>query len=74
MMDSGAPIDHLSLDDVRRLVIEIKPKTAILTHFGMTMWRNKPWELAKQMSDDTGIHVVAAWDGMTSDLAQLDLL
>lgn len=72
MLDSGIPVDHLSLEDVRQLIIEIQPKTAILTHFGMTMWRNKPWELAKQLSSDTGVQVISAWDGMTFDLAQLD--
>jgi hypothetical protein len=47
-------------------------KIAILTHFGMTMWRAKPWELAKKLSEETGISVIAARDGLKFDLAQLE--
>lgn len=65
------PIDHLSLPEARQIIEEIKPKAAILTHFGMTMWRAKPWELAKQLSEETGITVIAARDGMKFDLGQL---
>lgn len=71
-LEPGAPIDHLSLPEARQIIERIKPKTAILTHFGMTMWRAKPWELAKQLSEDIGITVIAARDGMKFDLAQLD--
>jgi hypothetical protein len=37
----------------------------------MTMWRAKPWELAKKLTDETGILVIAARDGMRFDLARL---
>ncbi|MFB0556499.1 MAG: MBL fold metallo-hydrolase [Dehalococcoidia bacterium] len=67
----GAPIDHLSLPEAKGIIEEIKPKTAILTHFGMTMWRAKPWELAQKLTMETGITVIAARDGMRFDLAQL---
>ena len=65
-------VEHLSVSDAKRIIIEIKPKVAILTHFGMTMWRAKPWEIAQKLSQDTGIRVVAARDGMRFDLSQLD--
>lgn len=67
----GAPIDHLSLPEAKGIIEEIKPKTAILTHFGMTMWRAKPWELAQKLTMETGITVIAARDGMRFALAQL---
>jgi len=70
-LDPGAPVDHLSLPEAKKIIEEIKPKAAILTHFGMTMWRAKPWELAKQLTDETGISVIAARDGMRFDLAQV---
>ena len=41
---------------------------AILTHFGMTMHRAKPWELAQQLSQETGVEVRAASDGTTFEL------
>jgi len=65
-------IDHLSLPDAEHIIMEIKPKVAILTHFGMTMWRAKPWEIAERLSQQTRVKVLAARDGMRFDLSQLD--
>jgi ribonuclease BN (tRNA processing enzyme) len=70
-LNPGAPIDHLSLPEARSIIEEVKPKVAILTHFGMTMWRARPWELAEKLTNKTGIRVIAARDGMKFDLAQL---
>ena len=61
-------IQHLTLDDARRLIGQIRPRLAILTHFGMTMHRAKPWELAQQLSQETGVEVRAASDGATFEL------
>lgn len=72
-LQGGGPpqIQHLCLADVRQLLQEIKPRVAVMTHFGMTMLRARPWELAERLSDETGVRVIAARDGMTLDLAQL---
>ena len=66
------PLDHLCLPEAKSIIEEIKPKIAILTHFGMTMWRARPWELARKLSDETGVSVIAARDGMKFDLARLE--
>ena len=58
-------IDHLSLPEALEIIQAVKPKLAVLTHFGMTMLRGKPWELAAQASEKLGIRIVAADDGMT---------
>jgi len=68
----GAPLDHLSLPDARSIIERLRPKAAILTHFGMTMWRAKPWELAEKLTQETGITVIAARDGLKFDLAELE--
>jgi ribonuclease BN (tRNA processing enzyme) len=65
-------VAHLAIPDVERLVAEIKPKVAILTHFGMMVWHAHPWEIAASLSEKTGIKVVAARDGMKFELSQLD--
>lgn len=70
-MGSG-PVDHLSVPEAKRIITELKPKVAILTHFGMTLWKAKPWEVAQRLSEETGVRVLAARDGMRFDLAQLD--
>jgi len=69
---ANPPADHLTVSDVSRIVTEVKPKVAILTHFGMSMWRARPWEIAQRLSQETGVRVVAARDGMRFDLSQLD--
>lgn len=61
-------IEHLTLGDARELILGIRPKRAILTHFGMTVLRAKPWEVAQRMSEETGCDVIAARDGMTLPL------
>ena len=66
------PADHLSVPDIERIVREIKPRAAILTHFGMSVWRAHPWQIAESLTEKTGTRVIAARDGMTFDLAQLD--
>jgi len=59
---------HLSSDDVYRFVDKFKPKRLIITHFGLSFLKEKPWEVAKKISEDTGCDVVAAYDGMVVDL------
>jgi len=58
-------IQHLSFADVKIIVKDIKPRKVILTHFGRTMLKARPHELARMLSWETGIDVVAATDGMT---------
>lgn len=58
------PILHLYYDDAVNIIKAIKPQKAILTHFGMTMLKAKPWALAEELSNELGIDVVAASDGM----------
>jgi len=57
-------VDHLNLENVKIIIKKTKPKIAIITHFGMTMVRAKPWEIADKLSDELGIRVIAARDGM----------
>lgn len=61
-------IAHLSIMDVERIISGIKPKVAILSHFGMGIWRAHPWEVAEQLTQKTGIKVKAARDGMVFDI------
>lgn len=72
LLEPNPQVDHLSVADARHIIAELKPKAAILTHFGMTMWRARPWEVAQKLSDETGIKVIAARDGMRFELSQLD--
>ena len=61
-------IDHLSFNDCKKIIKDIRPGTAILTHFGMTMLKNKPRILAKKLSEELNLEVIAAYDGMKFNL------
>jgi ribonuclease BN (tRNA processing enzyme) len=61
-------IYHLSVPDAKRLIEAIRPKQAIITHFGMTVWKAKPWLVAERLSQETGVEVIAARDGMRLEL------
>lgn len=59
---------HLSIPDARRFIEAARPRKVVLTHFGATVWRAKPWVVAQRLSEETGVEVVAARDGMTLEL------
>jgi len=64
------PIDHLSIEDVKTIIKKAKPKLTILTHFGMTMIKAKPWIIAADLEKEVGLKVIAASDGMKLDLEE----
>jgi phosphoribosyl 1,2-cyclic phosphodiesterase len=49
---------------VEKIIQTTKPELVILTHFGMTMLKAKPWEVAEQLKEKFQIEVIAASDGM----------
>jgi len=69
--DHGPGVPHLNPASAARVIAQAAPRLAIITHFGMNMLRNKPWEIAERMSQEIGIRVQAASDGMTLDLDDL---
>jgi phosphoribosyl 1,2-cyclic phosphodiesterase len=65
------PIDHLSIEDVKVIVKKAQPKLTVLTHFGMTMIKAKPWEVAAELEKELGVKVIAASDGMKLNLKEI---
>jgi phosphoribosyl 1,2-cyclic phosphodiesterase len=61
-------IEHLSIEDVKTIIKKAKPRLTILTHFGMTMIKAKPWVVAAELEKELGLRVIAASDGMKIDL------
>ena len=66
------PLNHLSLTEAKQIIREIKPRVTLLTHFGVPMWKVKPWEIEDRISDEMGMKVIAARDGMVFDLDEID--
>ncbi len=65
------PIEHLSVEDVKTIIKRAKPKLTILTHFGMTMIKAKPWVVAAALEKELGLRVMAASDGFKLDLEEV---
>lgn len=66
-------INHLSIEDAEKIISSISPELCILTHFGMNMINAKPWEVAKKLSEKSGINVIAASDGKMISLDKNDI-
>jgi ribonuclease BN (tRNA processing enzyme) len=65
MRPRGSPWKgHMSTDDAVKILIEAKPKRAILTHFGLKMLTSNPDLEAKYVEKSTNIPTSAAKDGM----------
>jgi len=64
----GRIIDHLTVEDAGKILQSIQPKLGILSHFGMTMLRAKPWVIADEIKERLGVPVIAARDGMSMEL------
>jgi ribonuclease BN (tRNA processing enzyme) len=63
---------HLGVDDAERLVAEVRPRLAVLTHLGMQLPPARADEAALAISTRTGVPVVAARDGWTLQLDDLE--
>ncbi len=63
-----ANVDHLSVEDTKRIIERLRPQVTVLTHFGMTMIKAQPWKVAEKLAEETGLRVIAARDGMRLDL------
>ncbi len=59
---------HLGADDAERLVAAVRPKLAVLTHFGMQLVRDGPERVALAISERTGVPTIAARDGQALPL------
>lgn len=59
---------HLSTEDAAELVKAIKPKLAVLTHFGAKFVSSNPEVQANWVERKSGVRTISAWDGMTVTL------
>lgn len=54
----------MTSEDALKIIEEVKPEMAALTHFGMQMIFKGPTNEAKLIQEKTGVPTVAASDGM----------
>ena len=55
---------NLSSDDAIKIINAVKPKLAIITHFGKSMMNADPLIEARKIKKETGVQVLAATDGL----------
>ena len=65
---------HLSTDDAVRILKNVKPETAIITHFGMRMIQSNPEKQASFIEEQTGVPTKAAFDGMSATIDDREVI
>jgi ribonuclease BN (tRNA processing enzyme) len=68
LLEEKNTIDHLCLKEAEQIIADNAPRLAILTHFGMSIIKAKPWEIADKLSKKLKVPVIAAQDGMEINL------
>ncbi|WP_029551704.1 MBL fold metallo-hydrolase [Thermocrinis jamiesonii] len=62
-------IEHLTVQDAKKILSHLKPKHAILTHFGYEVLLNYSLEdIAVEVTKETGVETICAYDGMEVEL------
>ena len=57
--------DNLCTEDAVKIIKEVKPKLAIIQHFGVNILKEDPLFITREMQKETGIHLISAKDGMS---------
>jgi ribonuclease BN (tRNA processing enzyme) len=59
--------DHLSSDDSVRIISAVRPRLAIITHFGQKILEQNPIYQARDIQRRTNVQTIAARDGLVID-------
>ncbi len=60
-MDSS---QNLNTEDAIKIVSQVRPQLAVITHFGLEMLRADPLQEAREIQKITGVQTIAARDGL----------
>lgn len=55
----------LCIEDAVKIIKEVKPRLAIITHFGMKMLESDPLYEVREIQKQTGVQTIAAKDGLS---------
>jgi phosphoribosyl 1,2-cyclic phosphodiesterase len=61
-------VDHLTFDHAREVLNLVRPRVAVMQHFGTKMLEQQPERLARELEDALGMRVIAAYDNMLLDV------
>ena len=59
--------EHMNTEQAVELIKKVRPKLAVIQHFGMIMLKANPEKEARWIEKQTGVRTIAARDGMTID-------
>ena len=59
--------DQLNLNNAIKIIGEVKPKLAVITHFGVKLLNSDPIYESREIQNQTGVQIIAAKDGMLID-------
>jgi ribonuclease BN (tRNA processing enzyme) len=71
---NSEPYGHMTSDKAKILVEKVKPKLAILQHFGMKLLFGVAEREAKWIEKETGVKTVAARDGKSYEIIEKESL
>ena len=61
-------VDHFTFDDARAVLERVRPKVAVLSHFGTKLLEQQPQMLCAQLEGEFGLRVIAARDNLLLDV------
>jgi len=61
-------IEHLSVEDVKRILLEKRPKRAVITHYSRELLLKGPPKVAKELEEETGVPTVAAEENLVLEV------
>ena len=61
-------VDHLTFDHARDIIATVRPRVAVMQHFGTKMLEQNPARLAAGLEQELGMRVIAAYDNMLLDV------
>jgi phosphoribosyl 1,2-cyclic phosphodiesterase len=60
-------VDHMNFDEAKHVFDVVRPKVGVMTHFSTKMLEQPPERLAREIEDELGFRMFAAYDGWTLD-------
>lgn len=61
-------VDHLTFDQAKDILRIVRPRVAVMQHFGTKMLEQHPDRLAREAQEELGMRVIAAYDYLTLDV------
>jgi len=71
LLEERQSVLHLSVQDAKKIIKQLSPEIAFITHFGMQMVKSEPWKIAEYITKELGIKTIAASDGMYFELDKI---